>query len=75
MKGLLVALEGIDNCGKTTQAGLVSTYFESLGIGCVVARELTTPIGELIRSYFGRKDFTPILKTLLFAADRMQRQE
>lgn len=75
MKGLLVAFEGIDNCGKTTQSNLVSAHFESLGIGCVVTRELTTPIGALIRSYFRREDFTPILKTLLFAADRMQRQE
>ncbi len=39
------------------------------------SKELTTPIGQLIRSYFERPSFTPVLKALLFAADRMQRLE
>ena len=66
-------LEGIDNVGKTTQISRLSIWLDSKRASHCISRELTTPIGHLIRSYFGTPPFTPILKTLLFAADRMQR--
>lgn len=75
MKGKLIVLEGIDNCGKTTQVSLISNWLKSQGIDNLITKELTTPIGSLIHSYLGNALFTPILKTLLFAADRIQRLE
>ena len=75
MRGKLIVLEGIDNSGKTTQVSRISDWFKTRGAATFITKELTTPIGDLIRSYMGNAVFTPILKTLLFAADRMQRLE
>ena len=73
MGGILIAFEGIDNAGKTTQMAELSTWLNVRQVRHIVSKELTTPIGHLIQSYFGSGVFTPVLKTLLFAADRMQR--
>jgi len=74
MPGKLIDLEGIDNCGKTTQAYLVSAWLNSRKQPSVVTKELTTPVGRLIKWYFGQESFPPILKVLLFAGDRFIRQ-
>ena len=75
MSGRLVDLEGIDNCGKTTQARLVSSFLNEHKQPCTVTRELTTPIGKVIKWYFRQKHFPPVLKLLLFAGDRFIRQK
>lgn len=75
MVGKLIDLEGIDNCGKTTQARLVSSLLNEHKQLCVVTRELTTPIGKVIKWYFKQKYFPPVLKLLLFAGDRFIRQK
>lgn len=70
-KGLLISFEGIDNSGKTTLAKYVANYLERMGINTTCVSELTTPIGEVIKKFFReRNSFSPLLKTLLFAADR-----
>ncbi len=61
MAGKLVDLEGIDNCGKTTQAHLVSVLLNEHKQPSVVTKELTTPIGKVIKWYFRQKYFPPVL--------------
>lgn len=75
MPSALIVFEGIDNAGKTTQVAKLGNRLESKRIPHLITRELTTPIGRVIHSYLGKLAFTPVLKTLLFAADRMQRLE
>lgn len=49
-RGLLVTLEGIDGCGKTTQAGILQRNLEENGIQFVSIREPGgTAVGEDIR--------------------------
>jgi dTMP kinase len=70
-KGILISFEGIDNSGKTTLAKYVVNYLRRRGVNVTFASELTTPVGEIIKKFFKeRSNFSPLLKTLLFAADR-----
>lgn len=75
-KGLFIVLEGIDNCGKTTQAGLLKEYFESLGREVVQTREPGgTQVGEEIREVLLKpreKMPDPVAQTLLFYAARKE---
>lgn len=49
-RGLLITLEGIDGCGKTTQAGILQHNLEEKGIQFVSIREPGgTAVGEDIR--------------------------
>jgi len=49
-KGLFIVLEGVEGAGKTTQAGLLAAWFESLDLPFTLAREPGgTPVGEAIR--------------------------
>lgn len=49
-RGLLITLEGIDGCGKTTQAGILQRNLEEKGIQFVAIREPGgTAVGEDIR--------------------------
>ncbi len=48
--GRFIVLEGVEGAGKSTQARLLSDWFEGLGIPHVLAREPGgTPVGEAIR--------------------------
>ncbi len=48
--GLFIVLEGVEGAGKSTQARLLSEWFESLGLPHTLAREPGgTPVGEAIR--------------------------
>lgn len=75
MKAMLIVFEGIDNCGKTTQIALVKTEMEKRGIPCVMTKELTTSVGAEIKRRFKKGGFSPFLKTILFALDRLIRQK
>jgi dTMP kinase len=70
---MLIVLEGIDNAGKTTQANEICSWLMKNGYRSIITHELQTDIGQLTRKYFERNSFSPILKTLLFAADRYER--
>lgn len=49
-KGLFIVLEGVEGAGKSTQARLLSGWFEGLGLPYTLAREPGgTPVGEAIR--------------------------
>ncbi|RLF09317.1 MAG: dTMP kinase [Thermoprotei archaeon] len=73
VKGLLIALEGIDGAGNTTQARLLARWLRRLGLGVVLTKEPTKgAVGRLIRRRLRRKVRDPFLDTLLFAADRAE---
>ena len=73
VEGKLVALEGIDNGGKSSHIDRLERRLLARGISCSITKELSTPVGELVWKYLREGSFSPHLKTLLFAADRVER--
>lgn len=73
--GLLIALEGIDNVGKTTQAQRLADWLRSHNRSVIISRELRTGIGQCFRAEFEARKLSPRIKALLFAADRYYRLE
>ena len=52
-KGFLIALEGVDGSGKSTQAGLLAASLKKDGHPVVLTREPTNgPAGQQLRSVF-----------------------
>ena len=72
---MIIVLEGIDNAGKTTVATMLCDYFSNRGIKASISRELTTDVGDLIKSNVKEQKLSPITKAFLFAADRQIRLE
>ena len=76
MKGKFIVLEGIDNCGKSTQAKMLEKYFQEQGTEVVLAREPGgTQLGEEIREVVLKprdEMANPITQTLLFYAARTE---
>ncbi len=72
-KGRLIALEGIDGCGKSTQARLLAERMRQEGIACYATMEPTdSPIGSLIRQIMtGRVKTDNRVIAPLFVADRL----
>jgi dTMP kinase len=70
-RGRLVALEGIDGCGKSTQARLLAGR-----LGAVSTFELgATPLGASLRTLLLDRDGDPVVpraEALMMAADRAQ---
>ena len=79
MKGIFITFEGVDGCGKSTQARLLTYELEKLGYDIVLTREPgATLIGKQIASILldgGNKELCPLAEALLFAADRAQHVE
>ena len=75
-KGKFIVLEGIDNCGKSTQAKMLEQYFKEKGVDVVMTREPGgTQIGEEIREVVLKprdQMANPITQTLLFYAARTE---
>lgn len=75
MKGGFITFEGIDGCGKSTQAQLLAERLISLGWEVVLTREPGgTAIGSTLRSLCleGRDSLAWETEMLLMAADRAQ---
>ena len=76
-KGTLIAIEGGEGSGKTTQARLALSALNQAGKPAVIAREPgATALGNLLRNYL--KGPAPIhlkAETLLFTAARAQSME
>jgi len=72
--GLLIAFEGIDGTGKSTQIRLLAKELNRLGLVTISTREPTDgPIGLRIRKlYVNRADVSPKEELALFMADRKQ---
>ena len=73
--GLLVALEGIDNAGKTSHITRLAEYYQRQGKEVLTTKELTSPIGPFIWEGLYEKSLSAFLKTYLFATDRAIRYE
>lgn len=72
-RGVLLALEGIDGCGKSTQAELLATALRARGLEVVLTCEPTdSPLGQQIREYFQGPEryLSPKEELNLFMADR-----
>jgi thymidylate kinase len=72
-KGCLIALEGIDGSGKSTQARMLAERMRQEGIACYATMEPTdSPIGALIRQILtGRVKTDNRVIAPLFVADRL----
>ncbi len=70
---LFIALEGIDGCGKSTQAKLLAAKLQEAGYRVHVTFEPTdSPIGKIIREIFNlRMEADHRTIAALFAADRL----
>ena len=75
-KGYFITLEGIDGCGKSTQAKLIHQRLEALGYQVLLTREPGgTELAEEIRRVIltpGKEELDPIAEILLYAASRVQ---
>ncbi len=73
-KGLLIAFEGIDGTGKTTQIRLLAEALRGRGLRVVETREPTdgTYGQEIRRLYKNRNSVTPEEELALFVADRRE---
>lgn len=75
MSGRFIAFEGIDGCGKSTQATLLASALRRTGQTVVETREPGgTPLGEAVRAIVldGADPIAPVAEALLFAAARAQ---
>jgi len=74
VKGVFITFEGIDGCGKTTQAGRLVQAFHERGVRAVHTREPGgTELGREIRRlflHFREAEIPPTAEALLMAADR-----
>lgn len=73
-KGKLIALEGPDGCGKSTQVKMLSEWLDSNGLEVETTKEPTdNPIGKVLRENLEDKiNLSLEAEALLFAADRAQ---
>lgn len=76
MNGLFVTFEGIEGCGKSTQAALLKDYLQQKNIPVFLTREPGGPkIAEAIRAILLSNDNTEMLdrtEVLLYMASRSQ---
>lgn len=76
MHGAFITFEGIDGCGKTTQAGMLARRLREGGHAVVETREPGgTGVGRGLREVLLNPDhgaLTPDCELLLFLADRVQ---
>jgi dTMP kinase len=74
---MFVSLEGLDGCGKSTQAALLRARLEADGVEVVLTREPGgTQLGEEIRTLLLHGgDVTPWAEAALYAASRAQHVE
>ncbi len=77
-KGIIIVFEGIDQSGKGTQAKLFVKSLKDSGFSVEYLHfhDISTPIGKELQLFFeGKRDYSPIVRQLLFAANRYERNE
>ena len=77
-KGFFICIEGLDGCGKTTQARLLVKKLRQMGFDAVYTAEPSCgKIGLFIKKYclHGEKRVSVVVEALLFAADRFEHIE
>lgn len=78
MKGVFICVEGLDGCGKTTQAKLLVKALRKAGYYAIYTAEPSGgKIGKFIKQYclHGRQRASIVVEALLFAADRVEHLE
>lgn len=73
---MIVAIEGVDQAGKKTQAAMLGGALKKAGVRTKTFSfpDYTTPVGREIRGYLrGRRDFPPQAIHCLLAANRWER--
>jgi dTMP kinase len=74
--GFFMTLEGIDGCGKSTQARLLAEFLSNAGYEAILTREPGgTPLAEEIRNVIltpGDEPLDPMSEILLYTASRAQ---
>ncbi len=74
--GFFLTLEGIDGCGKSTQAAMLLRRLTDEGVAVTATREPGgTPIGEAIRALVlnpAHRSMSAVCEALLYAASRAQ---
>ncbi len=73
-KGFFICIEGLDGCGKTTQARLLVSELEESYDALYTAEPTGGKIGMFIKEccLHAENRGSPIVETLLFAADRFE---
>jgi len=77
-RGFFICIEGLDGCGKTTQAKILVKELRKVGYNTVYTAEPSRgKIGRFIKRYclHGGKRVSGIVEALLFAADRYEHVE
>jgi dTMP kinase len=76
-KGAFICIEGLDGCGKTTQAKLLAKKLRESHNAVYTTEPSRGKIGTYIRnSYlYGEKRLSSVIEALLFAADRIEHVE
>ncbi|MEM3770555.1 MAG: dTMP kinase [Candidatus Bathyarchaeia archaeon] len=77
-RGFFICVEGLDGCGKTTQAKILVKKLRRIGYDAVYTAEPSCgKIGRFIKRYclHGGKRVSSIIEALLFAADRYEHVE
>lgn len=73
-RGILVVLEGLDHCGKSSQARLLQQAFPNSHLACFPER--STVLGQLINQYLkGDLEMDDRAIHLLFSANRWERMQ
>ena len=76
MKGAFITIEGVEGCGKTTQAGRLCEYLRRKGREVAATREPGgAPIAEAVRTVLldpGNKTMSAVTELLLYEAARAQ---
>lgn len=75
-RGVFIAIEGIDGCGKTTQSKKLVRWLKKKRIKSVYTREPTNGVvGRILKKMARRENVDPKIEALLFAADRLEHLE
>ena len=77
-KGFFVCIEGLDGCGKTTQAKILVKRLNKKGYNTIYTAEPSHgKIGTFIKKYclHAEKRVSNVVEALLFAADRIEHLE
>jgi dTMP kinase len=76
-KGAFICIEGLDGCGKTTQAKLLVKRLRKRHNAVYTAEPSRGKIGAFIRKscLYGEKRLSSVVEALLFAADRLEHVE
>ena len=76
-KGAFICIEGLDGCGKTTQAKLLVKKMRKSHNAVYTAEPSRGKIGAFIRKscLYGEKRLSSVVEALLYAADRLEHVE